>query len=312
MTSTSRPTHATLATTDAPEPEMILASPATTAHREKKRDVRTPRLRFRPPPVTVIVASLILLLFVLWAIAPSMFTATDPLRTVPKDRLLAPAWDHPFGTDDLGRNILVRTIYGTRQTFLTSIGAVGIAVLVGALAGLLAGYVGGIVDDVTMRIVDLLSAVPALLLAMALITALGTGSIATVIALGVAGIGAIARVMRASVLRIRAMTYIDAARSLGMRDSVIMVKHVLPNSFAPVASMAVTEFGQVILAVTALSFLGLGAPPPKPEWGGLVAAGQPFLVSAWWITSMPALIIAIAVLAANRIAHALEPTRAHR
>jgi len=253
------------------------------------------------------VAAAILLIVLAWALAPSLFTSADPVTAVPVDRLQAPSGAHPFGTDELGRDQLTRVVHGARATLLAAGLAVVIALVVGTFLGLVAGTVGGWLDDVIMRVVDLLLAVPALLLAMALVAAMSNAGLATSIALGIAGIGAIARVMRASVLKVRSSMYVDAARSIGARSSSIMVKHVLPNSIGPILAMIVTEFGQFILTIAAMSFLGFGAPPPDPEWGAMVESGREFLTVAWWMTSLPAAMIAVVVLSSNRIAQQLEP-----
>ncbi|MGE3620538.1 MAG: ABC transporter permease [Acidimicrobiia bacterium] len=242
-----------------------------------------------------------------WTVAPSVVTSSDPITAVPAERLLPPSLDHPFGTDELGRDQLTRVVHGARATLVAAGLASAIALVVGTLLGLVAGTVGRWLDDLIMRVVDLVLAIPALLFAMALAAPTNGSAIGTSVALGIAGMGAVARVMRASVLRVRSSMYVDAARSIGARSVAIMFKHVLPNSIGPILAMVVTSFGQFILTIAAMSFLGFGAPPPDPEWGSMVESGREFLVVAWWMTSLPAAVIALVVLSSNRIAQQLEP-----
>jgi peptide/nickel transport system permease protein len=178
--------------------------------------------------------------------------------------------------------------------------------VVGALAGLVAGFVRGWVDDAIMRLVDVLLAIPALLLSLALITALGYGTVNVAVAVGASTIGRFARVMRSEVLRIRNTIYVEAARTTGARWYSVLGRHVLPGAVGPVLVLATLEFGVAILAVSSLSFLGYGAPPPAPEWGALIADGRNYLATSWWLTTLPGLVIAAAVLATNRVARALD------
>jgi peptide/nickel transport system permease protein len=159
---------------------------------------------------------------------------------------------------------------------------------------------------VVMRVVDVLLAVPAILLSLALVTALGFGTTHVAIAVGVSRIADFARLMRSEVLRVRSGVYVEAARVSGVRASGVLARHVLPNAFGPVLVLATLSFGTAVLEVSALSFLGFGAVPPTPEWGALVAGGRNFLAGAWWITTFPGLTIAAVVLSANRISRALE------
>jgi peptide/nickel transport system permease protein len=184
--------------------------------------------------------------------------------------------------------------------------AVAVALLVGGLLGVLAGFVRGWVDEVLMRLVDVLLAIPAVLLSLALITALGYGTVKVAVAVGVASVASFARVMRSETLRVRQSVYVEAARSVGTRWYVTLWRHVLPNAAGPVLVLAVLEFGLAILAVSSLSFLGYGAPPPAPEWGSLIAEGRNYMATAWWLCTMPGAAIAATVLAVNRISRALD------
>ncbi|WP_062215315.1 ABC transporter permease [Streptomyces sp. NBRC 109706] len=251
--------------------------------------------------------SLVLLALVaVAALTPGLLTGHDPLVGVPADKLRPPSLDHPFGTDQLGRDLLSRVVHGTGETLRATVLAVAIGLVPGSLIGLLAGHLGGWVDDALMRLADVLLAIPGLLLSLALITALGFGTTKVAVAVGVVGVAGFARVMRSEVLRVRESGYVEAALASGTRTSGILLRHVLPGARGPVAVFAAVEFGTVVLAISSLSFLGYGAAPPQPEWGSLVAGGRDHLATAWWLTTLPGLTIAATVLAANRVARALD------
>ncbi|GEK21100.1 ABC transporter permease [Cellulomonas xylanilytica] len=257
-------------------------------------------------------ASFAVVLVVLgWALAPGLFTAADPLVGVPADKLSPPSAAHWFGTDNLGRDLYARTVHGTGLSLQAALLALGLGLVVGAVAGLVAGYLGGVVDAVLMRTTDVLLAIPGLLLSLAVVTALGFGTLKVAIAVGVAEVATFARVMRAEVLRVRTTTYVEAAVLAGARRPAVLARHVLPNAAAPILVLATVQLGVVMLAVSSLSFLGFGAVPPTPEWGSLVAEGRNYLSVAWWFTTLPGLVIAALVLAANRLGHLLEG-REHR
>ena len=242
---------------------------------------------------------------VLAAFAPVLLTGVDPLRAAPRQKLQPPSSQHLFGTDQLGRDLFSRTVHGAGLSLGAALVAVSVGLVVGSLLGLLAGFLRGWVDESLMRVVDVLLAIPALLLSLALVTALGFGTVKVAVAVGITSIAACARVMRSEVLRVREAAYVEAAEAGGARRSRVLFRHVLPNSTGPVLVLATLELGTAILAVSSLSFLGYGAVPPAPEWGSLVAGGRDFLGTAWWLTAMPGLTIALTVLAAWRISRAL-------
>jgi len=249
---------------------------------------------------------LVLILVTAWAVFPSWFTAWDPIDGVPADRLQPPTAAHWFGTDNLGRDLFSRVVYGSATSLAATSVAVVVGLTVGSLFGLLAGFLRGVVDDAVMRFMDVLLAIPSLLLSLALITALGFGTLNVAVAVGLASIASFSRVMRAEVLSISTAVYVEAARVAGVRWYTILRRHVLPNAAGPVVALAALEFGVMVLAISSLSFLGFGAPPPAPEWGSLVAGGRDYLAVAWWLTTLPGLVIVAVVLSANRIARALE------
>lgn len=255
---------------------------------------------------TLVLSILVLALVTLWAVAPSWFTAWDPIVGVPQDRLLPPSAEHLFGTDNLGRDLYARVVYGSATSLAATSVAVIVGLAVGSLFGLLAGFLRGFVDDAIMRFMDVLLAIPSLLLSLALITALGFGTLNVAIAVGLASVASFSRVMRAEVLQIATAVYVEAAHVSGVRWHTVLRRHVLPNASGPVIALAALEFGVMVLAISSLSFLGFGAPPPTPEWGSLVAGGRDYLAVAWWLTTFPGLVIVAVVLSANRISRALE------
>ncbi|GAA4139520.1 ABC transporter permease [Leifsonia shinshuensis] len=257
-------------------------------------------LRSRPG---VAVSALWIAVLLLAALVPTLFTATDPLAVSSAIRQ-PPSAAHLFGTDAIGRDLFSRVVHGAGL----SLGAAAIAVLVGVLAGtligLLAGYRGGWVDAVLMRFADVLLAIPGLLLSLAFVVALGFGTVNVAIAVGVTSIASNARVLRSEVLKVRNSVFVEAAVAGGARPVRVLLRHVLPNSIAPLLALVALDFSAAILAISALSFLGYGAQPPTPEWGALVAGGRDFLATAWWMTTLPGLVIALTVLAGNRLSRA--------
>ncbi len=252
-------------------------------------------------------ASVIVLLSALgFALFPSVFASGDPLVGTPADKLQAPSASHWFGTDNIGRDVFTRVVHGSGLSLTATLLAVGIALVVGSIIGLVSGAVGGIVDAVLMRIVDVLLSIPTLLLSLALVTAQGFGTVNVAIAVGVTLIANFARVMRSEVLRVRRSLYVEAAYASGVRWFDVFRRHILRNSYGPVIALAAVEFGMAVLAVSALSFLGFGAAPPTPEWGSLISEGRNFLATAWWMTTLPGLVIVAVVVSAHRLGHALE------
>ncbi|WP_308169699.1 ABC transporter permease [Acrocarpospora catenulata] len=245
-------------------------------------------------------------LFLSWALFPALFTGHDPIASAPAQRLQAPGAAHPFGTDQLGRDLYARVVYGAGASIRATVVAVLVGMTAGTLIGLVSGFVGGWLDAVLMRVVDVLLAIPALLISLTIVTALGFGVVKVALAVGVAAIAGFARVMRAEVLRVRTSAFVEAALACGVRRRTIALRTVLPHAIGSVLVLAALEFGTAILAVSALSFLGFGAVPPNPEWGLLVADGRTFLASAWWLTTIPGLVIALAVTAANVISRTFK------
>ncbi|SEF00771.1 peptide/nickel transport system permease protein [Streptomyces sp. 3213] len=263
-------------------------------------------LRFVVRRPGLLLSVLVLILVVLASFWPGLFTSRDPLTGVPSQNFRGPSGAHWFGTDELGRDVFSRVVHGAQLSLKATLIAVAVAFVVGSLIGLVAGFVGRWIDDVLMRFVDVLLSIPALFLSLALVTALGYGTVKVAVAVGIASVASFARVTRAEVLRVRQAVFVEASRSCGARWYSVLGRHVLPNAAGPVIVLATLDFGSSILAVSALSFLGYGAPPPAPEWGTLISDGRNYLANAWWLTTLPGLAIAATVLATNRIARALD------
>lgn len=241
-----------------------------------------------------------------WALVPGWFTSHDPINGVPRDQFIAPGARHWFGTDNIGRDLYSRVVHGAAYSLRAVAVALAIALVLGALIGLLSGYLGGWVDTLLMRAVDVVLAVPTLLISLILITALGFGTLNVSIAVGAAAVASFSRVTRSEVIRVRSAAYVEAAINGGVRWYTVVWRHVLPNSSGPLIALTTLEFGSAILAISALNFLGFGAAPPAPEWGGLVAGGRNYLATSWWITTLPGVVIIAVVLAANRISRAFD------
>ncbi|SJM65609.1 ABC transporter permease [Gulosibacter sp. 10] len=251
-------------------------------------------------------AILVLLVVIAWAIWPGFFAPYDPRQPISGARLLPPGGEHLFGTDNLSQDLYSRMVHGTRASLSAAALAVACGFVAGSLLGLLAGYLRGWIDEALMRVVDVLLAIPAILLSLAIVAALGFGTLNVAIAVGVTSTAAFARVMRSSTLRGAEAVYVEAARMSGARWYTVIGRHVLPNSIAPVLAMAALEFGTALLAISALSYLGFGAPPDVPEWGAQVAAGRDYISTAGWLTALPGLVIVAVVLSASVISSRLN------
>ena len=224
----------------------------------------------------------------------------DPIQISMQGRK-APNLEHLFGTDRLGRDILSRIIYGGRISILIGITSVAIGLSTGSFLGIISGYYGGWLDNIIMRLMDSLLAFPGILLALIIIAVLGPGLINVTLAVGVSSIPEYARLARGKVLEVREMQYIEAVRSIGVSNLLIMIKHIIPNMSSSILIMASLQLGNAILVGSGLSFLGMGAQPPTPEWGLMTAEGRNFMNQAWWISTFPGLVILITVLSINQI-----------
>jgi peptide/nickel transport system permease protein len=237
--------------------------------------------------------------FVLLAIFAPVVAPHSPNRVNYKTKLEAPSTAHPFGTDDQGRDILTRVIYGTRISFTIALVAVGIATLIGLPVGMLAGYHGGYVDTVISRFLDAMFAFPVILMAIAILAITGVGLKGAIIAIGLIAVPEFARVSRSAVIAERENDYVLAARSIGCSVPRIIFRGILPNTLGPVVVLISLGFAFAILNETALSFLGLGAQPPTPSWGADLATGRRYIREAIWLSLFPGMAIFLLVLGLN-------------
>ncbi len=271
----------------------------------KTRRRRPTGLRMLLRSRTATVGAIILVCLAATAAFAPLLAPHDPAKQDLRARLAPPMWvakgtpAHALGTDQLGRDVLSRVIYGTRISLLVGVSVVLLAGTLGTILGLLAGFLGGKVDTVLMRIVDVFLAFPFLLLAIVFMAMLGASLGNIILVLAITGWVEYARVVRAQVLSVRELEYITAAKALGARSLVIMLKHVLPNVFASVIVIASLQLGTVIIAEASLTFLGLGIPPSIPTWGSMLASGREYFVLAWWLPTFPGLAIVLTVLAVN-------------
>jgi ABC-type dipeptide/oligopeptide/nickel transport system permease subunit len=253
-----------------------------------------------------LVSSIVLVALTLIAILAPLVATHDPIVPDFQARLAPPSAEHRLGTDHLGRDVFSRIVHGARVSLRVGLTAVTVAVVLGLLLGLPAGYYGGRIDLLATRLIDSLMAFPGLFLALAIMTALGPGLENGMIALGVAGTPSYARLIRGSTLAARQQAYVEAARCLGCSDVRIMCVHLLPNIVGPLIVLATLGLGQTIVAAASLSFLGLGAQPPTPEWGAMLGDGRDYIFSAWWTSVFPGLAILIATLAINTVGDGLR------
>lgn len=221
-------------------------------------------------------------------------------------RLKPPSAQHWLGTDEFGRDIFARLVHGARVSLKVGILAVGIAIAIGGFLGAVAGYYGGKLDNIIMRIMDIFLAVPNILLAIAIVSALGPNLLNLMIAVSISSVPRYARIVRASVLSIRDQEFIEAARAIGANDARIICRHIIPNSLAPVIVQGTLGVAGAILSTAGLSFIGLGIQPPAPEWGSMLSGGRQYLRYAWWVTTFPGVSIMITILSLNLLGDGLR------
>lgn len=258
--------------------------------------VPAPARRRRRLDPLLLLAGIPLLIVVAFAAAPGLFTAQDPLTGIASQVMVPPSAEHWFGTDHLGRDVFARVVYGTSQTFLTAGLAVLVGLVVGSGLGLAAATFGRWVDPIVMRFIDVLLAIPSFLIALIIVTATEPGPLSLGIGVGIGSIATFARLTRTEVMRIRSLDYVEAAYLNGGTSWSVARRHVIPNAAGQILSLLVVDFGVAILAISSLGFLGFGAPPPTPEWGLIIAEGRQYLGAAWWMTTLPGLVIVITVV----------------
>lgn len=264
------------------------------------------RRRWQPG---LLFAWLVMVVAIAWAIAPGWFTDWSGTEGVAGAQRLAPQPGHWLGTDQLGRDLFARIIWGASHSLSGALVAVVLGLTVGTLLGVVAGAVGGKTETVLMRLVDVLLSIPGLLLSLSVIILLGFGTVNAAIAVGITSIANFTRLARAEVMRVRHADFVEAAYGSGGTFFRVLIRHILPNSLTPVVAFSALQFGNAILAISTLSFLGYGTPPPTPEWGLLIAEGRNYLATAWWLTTFPGLVVVLVVLSANRISRQFSGER---
>ncbi|WLP88430.1 ABC transporter permease [Gordonia sp. NB41Y] len=256
--------------------------------------------------IGLIASGLVVLIVIGWLGWPGLFTSYSPIDGTTVQRLQPPGSAHWFGTDHQGRDVYARVVYGASKT----IGGAAIAIVIGLFGGLILGVVaataGGWIESVVMRIVEVLLAIPAILVALCLVSAFGPGVVQIAVAIGVHSIAVFTRLARSRVLEVRESEYVEAAALVASGYWSIMFRHVLPNSAGPVVALLAIEFANAVLSIGALGFLGYGALPPTPEWGVIISDGRGYLANAWWISLLPSLVLVLVVLAFNRISSVIE------
>lgn len=256
-------------------------------------------------------AAAVLAVAALMTLAPQLFTTRDPNAIVFLERLQPPGLAHPLGTDENGRDLWARVVYGARPTLAAALSLILISLSVGSLAGLVIGYAGRRTDEALMRVIELFLAFPQIIWALAITSVMGRGLVYCVLALSVTWWAQYARLMRAQVLVYREREFVLASRALGQRAGWILLRHLLPNCFSPVLVKATIDVSLAILLLAALSFLGVGAQPPLPEWGAMVTIGRKYLLDYPWYATFPGLAIFVVVLAFNilgeRVRDVLDP-----
>ncbi|MEV4559588.1 ABC transporter permease [Kitasatospora sp. NPDC049285] len=248
-----------------------------------------------------VLAAVLLGLIVLAAFAPGLLTHASPLDTDPARALTPPGGAHWFGTDQLGRDLYTRVLYGARPSLLLGLGATAMSVAGGAALGLAAALGGRLADQALMRLADVLLALPPILLALLAVSVLGTGAVNVMIAIAIAFVPGYARIVRAETLVVRRSGYVESAVVLGVPRPVLILRHVLPNAIGPMLVLATVGFGAALIAASGLSFLGLGPQPPSPEWGAMLSQGRSFLQTAWWIGVFPGAAITLTALATGAV-----------
>ncbi|SRR5579884_321259 len=292
-----------------PDRELVIPGARTAPPEPVRRPAPSPwaaaRRRF-VHSASGLLGTAVLLVIVLIALFANQVSPYDPLKQNFRIERQAPDLAHLMGTDEFGRDVLSRVIWGARVSLQAGAVAASIALVAGLLLGMLAAYYGGRADALIMRLMDILLAFPYLLLAIAILAIIGPGLLTAMIAIGIVYTPSYARVVRGAVLSVRARDYVLAARALGASDARVMQQHILPNVLAPVIVQATLNVGIAIIDTAGLSFLGLGTQPPTPDWGNMLAAGRSYLIDSPWMATFPGLAILVTVLAFNLMGDALR------
>jgi len=275
------------------------ASELVSIRRKLRKEKRQLFFRTIGQNKAAVVGGFIILFYILMTILAPVLAPFDPFEIELEDKLQGPSAEHWMGTDDKGRDILSRILYGSRLSLAVGFSSVLFGAFFGILLGLIAGYYGKWVDTIISRSLDVMLAFPGILLALAIISALGPSLINVTIAVGVFSIPLFARIVRGSTMEVKNLEYIDAIRTLGANDFIIIFRHIFPNILSPIIVQGSLRLATAILSAAGLSFLGLGAQPPSPEWGAMLSSGRDFLFTAPYMAIFPGIMISILVLGFN-------------
>lgn len=281
-----------------------LAAPIPATRRPASRVLQVLRRLLRNRGATI--GAGVLVALSLTAVFAPIVAPHDPIQTSYGEALQGPSPRHWFGTDSYGRDVFSRVVFGGRISMTVGLISVGIGASLGALLGLVSGYYGRLLDAVIMRVMDAMLAFPGILLAMAIVAILGSSLTNVMIAVGISSIPGFARLVRGTVLSARENVYVEAARVVGCGSGRIMLRHILPNVFAPLLTYATLRVSVAILSAASLNFLGLGAQPPTPEWGVMLADGRDYLRQHWWLGTFPGLAIMVTTLSINMFSDGLR------
>jgi len=256
---------------------------------------------------SAVVGLIILVLLFIMALYSLLFIEYTSVTLMnSSERLQKPSILHPFGTDEMGRDMFLRVVYGSQYSVVIGFGSIAIALFVGLVLGAFAGYYGGLVDDVITRISDIIASIPPMLLGMVIVSVLGASLINLIIAVGCTSISGFIRMTRSSVMTVRSQEFIESAKAIGMSNVKIIFNQVVPNGLSPVIVTTTARMGTAILSAAGLSFLGFGVPVPRPEWGALISAGRVYIRTAGYLTFFPGLMIMLIVLGFNLMGNGLR------
>lgn len=283
----------------------VIAKQTKTAPKKRSKFQETWR-RFKKNGRAVVGLAIVAILLLAAVLAPIISSPYGPNDQNPRNRLQGPSAEHWFGTDELGRDILTRIIYGARISMSVGLIAICISLIGGVALGAVAGYYGGALDNIIMRCMDVLLSIPTILLNISIVAALGSGLENVMIAIGVSSIPGYCRIVRASILSLREQDFVEASRAAGASDFFLITQHILPNCLAPLIVQATLRIGAAILSCASMSFLGLGIVPPTPEWGSMLSTGRDFLRDAPHVCIFPGLAIMAAVFSMNLVGDGLR------
>ena len=248
----------------------------------------------------------LLLLVLATIVASFIFDYDKDIIAMTKDRFLPPSWEHPFGTDNMGRDIFKRVLYGAKYSLVLSFGATALGLAVGLFFGAIAGYYGGAVDNIIMRFTDIFYSIPYIMLAVVVVSLLGTSMASLLIAMALGSFAGFARIARASIMTVRDMEYVESGYAIGLPTWKIILKHIIPNCLSPIIVQTTLRVGSNIISASSLSFLGVVITPPTPEWGAMLSDGRSYIRSSGWMCLFPGLAIMFTVLALNLLGDGLR------